>query len=307
MSGTEELVDLRCSTYIRSQGVDPVGTAGSYSGILVIDWPLPWPRDASEIPGLAEVADAARRTGVRLQVTVPQGGGELCMTLYRWRDDLGRYAGDEVAVTSQPGPIALAMLAGEPVAGQRPIEVTDVLLCGHGRRDRCCGSFGVSLEVELRSSGLLDTRTVRLRRTSHTGGHRFAPTAMILPDGTSWGFLDAETLTGILDRRQPVERCTAHYRGCSGLSSPSIQAVERAVIETAGWEALSWARRGELLGGDRVALSAIDPGRGPRRWEASVVIRRRVPVPKCGAALTGEEKTEPELSVLDLQETTSPS
>jgi len=130
---------------------------------------------------------------------------------------------------------------------------------------------------------------------------------MILPDGTSWGVLDAKTVIGILDRRPPVERYTAHYRGCSGLRSPSIQAIERAVIETVGWEVLSWERHGEHLDEDRVALSALDPERGPRRWEASVVTRRQVSVPKCGSALTGEEKTEPELYVLDLEETTSPS
>ena len=56
----------------------------------------------------------------------------------------------------------------EPVRGR----VTDVLVCTHGTRDTCCGSLGTRLWRDLDAGG------ATVRRTSHTGGHRFAPTAV---------------------------------------------------------------------------------------------------------------------------------
>ena len=32
---------LRCSTLAREVGLDPLGTAGSYAGFLLVEWPLP--------------------------------------------------------------------------------------------------------------------------------------------------------------------------------------------------------------------------------------------------------------------------
>ena len=51
---------VRCSAWIKEQGVDPIGTAGSYAGYLLLEWPLPWPRDLSEI---ARAGCGARRAG----------------------------------------------------------------------------------------------------------------------------------------------------------------------------------------------------------------------------------------------------
>ena len=62
---------LTCSAWARDHRLDPVGTAGSYRGYLLVEWPLPWPRDLSEIPALAPVAEAARSAGMRLQGLVP--------------------------------------------------------------------------------------------------------------------------------------------------------------------------------------------------------------------------------------------
>ena len=77
-----------------------------------------------------------------------------------------------------------------------------VLICTQGSHDICCGSEGTKLadELEQRAPGL------NVFRVSHTGGHRFAPTAMTLPDGRMWAYLDADTTLSILELTgQPVE------------------------------------------------------------------------------------------------------
>jgi hypothetical protein len=218
---------------------------------------------------------------------------------YSWDPDRGRFTGvqapaDGVAET------ALALLAGERPEGTEGLDgVIDLLVCGHGRRDRCCGSAGTELEAQLRVAKL--PGTARVWRTSHTGGHRFAPTAIALPHGTCWGYLDAPALVAITTRTDPPTTFAGRYRGCMGMSSPAVQALERAVLATEGWRVLDWPRRGEEIGDGVVELVA-QTTEGERRWRGVVDVVRILPVPTCGQPLGDQEKTEAELTVVGLEE-----
>lgn len=302
MSELNRSVDLRCSTITRTEGIDPIGTAGYYDGFLIIEVPPPWPHDVSEIGGLEQVATQANARNIRVQAAVPCGDAPPSVALYTWRPDLGRYVGTEAPMGSDPARTALAFLGNESIPGVRPVEVIDVLVCGHGRRDRCCGRLGAALEVKVRSAEMFNGGRVRLRRTSHLGGHRFAPTALLLGEGTCWAYLDSQSLVDVLARRSAVRNYLRHYRGCTGLPSAGLQALERAVLEEEGWDLFNRARHGSVLDDGRFALDVEYPGDIKRRWVARVVTTRTVAVPKCGVAKTGEEKTEPELAVVDLLE-----
>lgn len=294
--------DLRCSTWTREQGVDPIGSAGSYAGYLLVEWPLPWPRDVSEIPELADVAGAARRADHRIQALVPvPGRGPARVVHYGWDAGLGRYTGREAPAGADPAGTALALLSGTEPPGTAEVTGRDLLICGHGRRDRCCGSLGVSLQEQLGADGVLPAG-VRAWRTSHTGGHRFAPTAILLPEGTCWGFLDAAALAAIVERRGAASDQTGRYRGCAGLAGPAVQALEREVLAEVGWDLLDRPRRGEEDGDGTVRLVVDRPGGGTRTWQGRVSVRRVLPVPQCGQEVTGTEKTEDELAVEELRE-----
>lgn len=297
--------DLRCSTWTREHGVDPIGSAGSYAGFLLVEWPLPWPRDVSEIPELAPVADAARKAGFRLQALVPEPErGAARVVHYGWDRSLGRFTGTEAPAGADPAGVACALLAGGTVPGRTAVTVTDVLVCGHGRRDRCCGSMGTLLEEEMAGPGRLPAG-VRVWRTSHTGGHRFAPTAVLLPSGTCWGYLDAASLASIVTRDRPVAGLLSHYRGCAGLASAPVQALERAVLAEVGWDLLERPRSGEEDGDGTVRLVVEEPDGARRSWQGRVSVSRVLPVPQCGEPVTGQEKTEEELSVEGLRELTA--
>ena len=138
-------------------------------------------------------------------------------------------------------------------------------------------------------------------RTSHTGGHRFAPTAIVLPEGTCWGYLDATALAGIVSRSEPVRSYGHQYRGCTGLSSPAVQAVERAVLGEIGWDLLDRPRSGKEAGDGTVTL-AVGMGEERRTWRGRVVVKRTLPVPNCGVAVSNNDKTDDELAVTELHE-----
>lgn len=287
---------LLCSAWARDQHVDPIGTAGCYRGYLLLEWPLPWQRDLSDDPALASVVALVRSGAIRLQGLVPvSADGPRHVIAYRWPVDGGaRFERTELAVA--PGEVVAAALAvfGEPPSATG---ITDVLVCTHGRRDRCCGSLGTALAQELSAGPLQLGADVRVWRTSHTGGHRFAATAVVLPQGTSWAFCDTAGLARIVRGNGPMDDLLPRYRGCAGMVSPAVQALERVVLKEVGWALFTMTRRGAELGDDRAELVVEDLSGKAVAWEAFVRVDRDVPVPSCGSPIELATKTEPQFVV----------
>lgn len=286
----------RCADWARDVGVDPIGTAPAAAGWLLVEWPLPWPRDASDVEALQPVHEALRGTGIRLQLVVPDAEDPHRSVVLHRRPAgaAGWFTGFErLACRVDPGAVvdAAAALARDS-DGVGDLEAgIDVLVCAHGTRDRCCGSRGTSLALGGIASGLA------IRRTSHTGGHRFAPTAVVLPDGTSWAFLDDDALHRVVAREGPLDDLLPRYRGTGALGAPAVQAVERIPFAEVGWSWLDHRRRGIDLGDGRVRIEALSPDGEARSWEAEVEPGRVLPVPECGRPVDDAPKSETELVV----------
>jgi hypothetical protein len=298
-------IDLRCSAWARRETVDPIGTAGSYAGYLLVPLPLPWPRDISEVPELVGVATRAKQLSFRLQALAVGPDDDRRFRCYRWQGTLGRYVGWTAGVGDDIASTALQLLHGEVPRDMVEISGTDVLICTHGNRDRCCGSMGTALHKAVGMPAALGDN-VSVWRTSHTGGHRFAPTALVLPEGTCWAYLDRGSLGRIVAHDGLVSDELRRYRGCAGLGGAMVQAVERELLGTFGWDLLTWRRSGIQGTDGRVRLTVVEPGRGPRTFTALVERGRRLRVPTCGAEESEQEKTEDELVVRSLREGESP-
>jgi hypothetical protein len=61
-----------------------------------------------------------------------------------------------------------------------------VLVCAHGRRDRCCAQHGSAVYRSLQA------RVGDVWQSSHLGGHRFAACVLSLPHGLMYGRMRAE-------------------------------------------------------------------------------------------------------------------
>jgi hypothetical protein len=110
-------------------------------------------------------------------------------------------------------------LPGDPVT--RPL----LLICAHEQRDPCCGLAGSALLDAIAGPDVF--------AASHLGGHRFAPTALVLPTGYVYGRLDQTSATAILGRAAGREVTTDRCRGrCTW--SPRGQVAELAVREATG-------------------------------------------------------------------------
>ncbi len=76
-----------------------------------------------------------------------------------------------------------------------------LLVCTNGRRDTCCAVRGRAVAgatADAMAAAASSNRPRAVWETSHTGGHRFAPTAVLLPWGRMLARLDAELGVAVL-------------------------------------------------------------------------------------------------------------
>jgi len=103
-----------------------------------------------------------------------------------------------------------------------------LMICSNSRRDICCSVRGrpVALDAASRRPG-------QVWECSHTGGHRFAPTGVLLPQGQAFGRLSGASAVAAVDAAKrgevPMELFGETYdRGRSHLIAPG-QAAESMV------------------------------------------------------------------------------
>ena len=148
--------------------------------------------------------------------------------------------------------------AGAPLPGEA---VTDpmLLVCTHGRRDRCCAVDGRALARAVAATGESD-----VWESTHLGGHRFAPTALVLPTGYLYGRLDVAGAVAAHKATGVGEVEPGLCRGRSTWTQPG-QVAELAVRAETGLRGAD-VLRVEHADGDDVTVAATDG----RRWVVSV-------------------------------------
>lgn len=144
------------------------------------------------------------------------------------------------------------------LAGLEPTGEHHLLVCTNGTRDVCCATLGRPV-----AAAAARVHPGRVWEVTHTSGHRFAPTAVLLPHGTLHGRLDAEAAADLLTAASRGETVLAGSRGRSTWSAPA-QVAELAVRGAAG-----------VLGLDDLSVTAAGEAweiahRDGRRWLVSV-------------------------------------
>lgn len=83
-----------------------------------------------------------------------------------------------------------------------------ILVCTHGSRDRCCGILGGAIYSYAHKQAPL-----RVWQASHLGGHRFAPTLLVLPQGMMYGRIEESDIPGLLDHSADIPFSCDRLRG----------------------------------------------------------------------------------------------
>jgi hypothetical protein len=112
-----------------------------------------------------------------------------------------------------------------------------LMICANSRRDLCCSLRGRPVATASAAQ-----RPGQVWECSHIGGHRFAPTGVVLPYGQTYGHLSSQAAVAVVDAAArgevPDELLGGMYdRGRSHLSAPG-QAAESIVRAKIGERAL---------------------------------------------------------------------
>lgn len=226
----------RCAPLARALREPLAGTAPSTARWLCLEHPEPWPRDITRHPDQAirDFLARAADTGFRPLLVRPPGsatGGVRRILLCDTDPDAPTSELRTVTGASElaelPLPEPGRRLAGAPSGGSSPTGV-QLLVCTHTERDPCCGRDGRELVAELGAARVPD-----VWECSHLGGHRFAPTALVLPTGYVYGRLDRERAVSVLAAAAAGAVTTDGCRGRSTWSAAG-QVAELAVREATG-------------------------------------------------------------------------
>jgi hypothetical protein len=245
---------VRCADFARSIAVDPGGTAIRADRVVLVETGLPWPKPVFDHPTLQEI-DPVFKTSTRptrlLGCQPPSGSAARPLTQIWVFDRLDRHTRERRFDVASPDELLdlasclVAESAGDEVTSARvaepsfdgPMNHPAVLVCTQGSHDICCGADG---ERFAQQAELMVVPGLRVFRVSHTGGHRFAPTAMTLPDGRMWAYLVPDLLEQILDaptREGGAAADLAQFcRGWWGADVGPAQLAERAVFAELGFD-----------------------------------------------------------------------
>ncbi len=96
-----------------------------------------------------------------------------------------------------------------------------LLICTNGKRDQCCATFGRGLITQCQK--LLSAELFgHILECTHLGGHRFAPTAIWLPENLVLGRLDPPAVLDLLGKGKIDSR---FIRGSTALT-PAQQVIQ---------------------------------------------------------------------------------
>ncbi|MFK8184264.1 MAG: sucrase ferredoxin [Phormidesmis sp.] len=255
-----------CTVAAQQAGERIVGTASHYDAYVLIECPKPWPVNAFTSKGMPSAlrqfikATKAQRSVQFLciagQHTAITSGLKVLIyekaehAIHAERTALSAlktldgngfsrgYVGYEFEVDSleQVIPCVEAYWQQEKQVAN-VIQTQDLLVCTHGMRDMCCARFGQPFYRQAKHLAKLgQLPNTRTWQVSHIGGHRFAPTAISLPDGRYYGRLTVEALAAIANRQGPIEQIVSVYRGWGVLPQP-VQFLEQRLLLQHGW---SW-------------------------------------------------------------------
>lgn len=224
---------MRCSVASLDRGESMVGTAPVARRWLMIEVTRAWEAQPLETPPFTD----AQRTMLEEAERAHNGRVVLVRRPGRGSDrDLGRWwAVDTVTGHQIEGQWtcandldAAAASLGSPLSMSTEHAAPAILVCTHGTRDVCCAIDGRQLARALGQAFPDD-----VWECTHLGGHRFAPTFALLPDGAVYGRVRLEEAVEIVNAHRDGRVHAGRLRGVARWE-PQVQTAIVAMLQQFG-------------------------------------------------------------------------
>ena len=240
---------LFCSDHSRQAGEDIIGSASNHQIYILVECPQPWTSDAFNSRWVPENLQILIKEVKRSKIPIvflliannlSHKVEQTTLLIYQRKDGLGNgYDKQEFKLANIEQVAAVVrkwLLRGIAEYEVKTSLTRDLLVCTHGSHDQCCARYGNPFFFHATATiSHLDLENIRIWKSSHFGGHRFAPTLIDLPSGRYYGNLEQESFKQILTRSGDIKCLNKVYRGW-GILPPSIQVLERELILHYGWD-----------------------------------------------------------------------
>ncbi|MBW4451320.1 MAG: sucrase ferredoxin [Nostoc indistinguendum CM1-VF10] len=249
-----------CSDNSQQAGEDVIGSATNYQTYILVECPLPWTSEAFNskwVPqNLRILVEEVKRAKVPIRFLliandVSHKVNHTTLLIYQKKEGLSNgYHKQEFKLGNidQVAAVVQKWLWG--ISSNSEVETSatkDILVCTHGSHDKCCARYGAPFYFKITGSNAdfcLDK--VRIWKSSHFGGHRFAPTVIDLPEARYYGRLDVDSFRSILTRTGDIQCLNKVYRGW-GILPAALQVLEKELILCNGWDWFKNKVTGKIL------------------------------------------------------------
>ncbi|WP_414754976.1 sucrase ferredoxin [Anabaena sp. CCY 9910] len=252
--------NIFCSDYTRKVEEDIIGSATDYQTYILVECPQPWLKDAfssrwvpNNLQMLVEEVYKAKLPIRFLLIAndLTHKADHTTLLIYQKQEGLSHgYLKHEFKLThiEQVAGVVKQWLWGKRPESDIETNITrDILVCTHGSYDKCCARYGNSFYFHANATiANLQLENVRIWQSTHIGGHRFAPTAIDLPEGRYYGLLDQDSFLSILTRTGDIQSLRKVYRGW-GILPPVIQVLERDLMLSHGWSWFNYRVAAKIL------------------------------------------------------------
>jgi hypothetical protein len=272
----------------QAQGDNPLGTAWAVRRMLAMELGLPWPEDFFAARAFPEgMGDKLEKlwadfpnTGILAfapdQDHAVPGMRRIIDFHYPEPPHAAARRREYLVPVEQVGAFFPRLFGDDPtalqVAGVRAVEFAgrDLFVCTHGTVDACCARFGFPLYRELHRIAAKEGDRVRVWRSTHFGGHRFAATLIDFPEGHFWGFMTGDLGRQLIARDGDAADLRGAYRGWAGHASVPAQHLEGEILMREGWAWTTWPHQAEILDESRPGVATLRFTAYPPESEAVV-------------------------------------
>lgn len=249
-----------CSDNSRKLGEDIIGSVSNHQTYILIECPTPWAREAFHSKWVPEnlrlLVDEVKRARLPINFLLIANNlshkvDRKTILIYQKQEGISNgYHKREFHLENieQAAAVVRKTLLGKNSSYEVETTATrDILVCTHGSHDQCCSRYGNPFYFHATSTiSDLNLENVRMWKSSHIGGHRFAPTVIDFPEGRYYGNLEQESFKSILTRTGDIKCLEKVYRGWGILPSP-IQVLERELIFRYEWDWFNYKVAGRII------------------------------------------------------------
>ncbi|BAY74393.1 sucraseferredoxin family protein [Nostoc linckia NIES-25] len=249
-----------CSDYSRQAGEDIIGSATNSQTYILVECPPPWTSEAFNSKWVPEnlriLIEEVKRAKLPIRFLLIANDlshkiNQTTLLIYQKKEGLSNgYDRQEFILPNieQVAAVVQKWLWG--IGSNSEVETTatrDILVCTHGSHDKCCARYGNPFHFHATATiSDLNLDNVRIWKSSHFGGHRFAPTVIDFPEGRYYGNLDLDSFKSILTRTGDIQCLDKVYRGW-GILPAALQTLEKELMLSEGWDWFNYKVAGKIL------------------------------------------------------------